>query len=51
MVPTRQREGEAIGEDYPCRVDCTISVPEKLGPTGISQVTISDIEQDALFGV
>lgn len=51
MVPTRQREGEAIGEDFPCRVDRTISVTGRLGPAGISQVTISDMEQDALFGV
>lgn len=32
-------------------VDCTTSVLRKLGPTGISQVSICDMEQGCLCGV
>lgn len=45
------REGEATGEGFITGVDCTISAVRKLGPTGIFQVSISDMDQDCLCGV
>lgn len=51
MVPARRREGEAIGEGFLMRVDRTMCVPGKLGPSGISVVSFSDMEQDCVCGV
>lgn len=51
MVPARQREGEATGEGFLMRVDRTMYVPGRLGPSGISLVSISDMEQDGVCGV
>lgn len=51
VVPARLREGEATGEGFLMGVDRTISAVRKLGPTGISQVSISDMEQKCVVGV
>lgn len=43
--------GGSIGKGFLMWVDCTTFVLRKLGPTGISQVSISDMEQGCLCGL
>ena len=48
MVVARQREGDAISEAFLMWVDCTISVLQKLEPSEISLVSVSDMNQEDL---